>query len=249
MKGDYLFKKEVLKKAKIDIFADKSALIIEWLLIEGVKRNDFSIREIQREVSVSIGLVQKVFKSLIYEGFIESKGLRTSKKFNLKKGRDLLESWLSRYSLIDKCQMRSYRSALPRYEDKIKALKNLKNKKSLFLALHSAARENGFSNTNLESVELYIEDEKHIPKLEKALILEPAERGYDVLLINPYYRNMLVSNNYGWHSNNDSNLLVSPPLLSFLDLYNYPLRGREQAEYLMEKLNILRDLYKYSKKK
>ena len=46
-------------------------------------------------------------------------------------------------------------------------------------------------DTNLEGLELYILDPSIRAKLESALQLEPQERGYEILLIEPYYK-MLI---------------------------------------------------------
>ena len=249
MKGKFLFLKEGFKDVKIDIFADKSSLILEWILFEGLRRENFSIREVQREISVSIGLIQKVFQALVYEGFIESKGIRTSKKFKLKKGRELLEKWQNHYKILEKCKVGTFKSGIINLEEKIYALNKIKNKNDFSLALHSAVRNVNLSNTNLKSLEIYMENENIYSELEKGLLLDPSERGYDVLLIKPFYKSILKKSKLKWSENENSNLKISPPLLTYLDLYNYPLRGREQAEFLINKEKYLRDLYKNKIKK
>ncbi len=37
---------------------------------------------------------------------------------------------------------------------------------------------------------------------------------------------------------------VSPSILTFLDLYNFPLRGQEQAEFMAVRLPELKRIYK-----
>lgn len=39
-------------------------------------------------------------------------------------------------------------------------------------------------------------------------------------------------------------LFKSPFLLTFLDLYHFPLRGQEQAEFLAERMATLKRIYK-----
>ncbi len=60
--------------AEPNIYADKSALILGWLLREGATRTGFSIREVVKETGVSLGLVQRVFGVLILKGFLRHKG-------------------------------------------------------------------------------------------------------------------------------------------------------------------------------
>ncbi len=94
------------------------------------------------------------------------------------------------------------------------------------LALHSSAEALGLKNTNLNTLELYMLDPSIRSKLEETLQLEPQERGYEVLLIEPYYKGLL---NQGMEVH--KNIKICPLLLTFLDLYHFPLRGQEQAEF------------------
>lgn len=75
--------------------------------------------------------------------------------------------------------------------------------------------------------------------LEDVLQLEPQERGYEVLLIEVYYESLL---NLG--VNQGKGLKVCPVLLTFLDLYHFPLRGLEQAEFMAERAPELKRIYK-----
>jgi len=120
-------------------------------------------------------------------------------------------------------------------------LEDLKSKLSqkVALALHSAAEAHGCKNTNLNTLELYVLDPDIRSELEKALQLEPQERGYEVLLIEPYYKSLL---NLGMSTN--KNVRTASVLLTFLDLYHFPLRGQEQAEFMAERIPELKRIYK-----
>ncbi len=222
-----------------NIFADKSALILEWLLMEGINLSGFSIREVSKQVGVSVGLVQKVFSVLVSNGFLRIEGIRTAKRFFLHKPTLLLESWLSQYSITKKCKLRTYRSGLQDKTELVAAIKNSNMAHKVALALHSAAEARGYKNTNLNTFELYLLDPADRLIIEKILQLEPQERGYEVLLIEPYYKSML---NLGMTS--VKSLLSSPILLTFLELYHYPLRGQEQAEFMAERVPELKRIYK-----
>jgi hypothetical protein len=73
------------------------------------------------------------------------------------------------------------------------------------------------------------------------LDLVPQNRGYDVLLVNPYYKSMLAVdtgiNNHGAHviKFKSGKLFCAPPLLTYLDRYHYPIRGEEQAEAIAQR--------------
>ncbi len=224
---------------EVNIFADKSALILDWLLREGIKRQTFSIREVSKELSVSLGLVQRVFCNLVLKGLLQTEGVRTSKKFSLKKAQKLLESWLEHYNILKKCRMRTYSSVLSEREEFIHALQKAKMNNEVALALHTAAEAQGVANTNLKTFEIFMLNPSLRPKIEKVLELEPQERGYTVLLIEPYYESLLKHSEESY-----KNIKVCPALLNFLDLYHFTLRGQEQAEFMADRIPELKQIFK-----
>lgn len=230
------------KPAEGNIYSDKSAVVLDWLLRKGIKSRELSVRNVSKEAGVSLGSVQRLFGTLVLKGILQAEGIRTAKKFFLKNPKRLLESWLEHYSIVKKCKMRTYRSG---FQDKVELLEaikksNLSNK--VALALHSAAEAHRYKNTNLNTLELYLLDPLVRRQLEKKLLLEPQERGYEVLLIEPYYKSLLKNT---CDSNLDIN--VSPSILTFLDLFHFPLRGQEQAEFMAERLPELKHIYKCGK--
>ena len=82
-----------------NIYADRSSIVLEWILKFGINRKTFSLREVSRDSGVSIGLVQKTFKTLVMYGFLEVEGVRTAKKFYLKNPKILLNSWINKYNI------------------------------------------------------------------------------------------------------------------------------------------------------
>lgn len=238
MKGRFLVSSNE-DPAEGNIYADSSALILDWLLREGIKRQGFSLREVAKEIEVSVGLVQRVFSILVSKGLLQTEGIRTAKKFFFKKPKLLLESWLEHYNITKKCKMRTYCSALSEKAEFLDALKKSKLSQKVALALHSAAEAHGCKNTNLNSLELYILDPAIRSKLEDVLQLEPQERGYEVLFIEPYYERLL-----NLSVDSGKGLKICPVLLTFLDLYHFPLRGQEQAEFMAERIPELKRIYK-----
>ena len=238
MIGQFLVSSNV-DPTESNIYADKSALILEWLLRLGIDKKGFSLREAAKEIGVSLGLVQKVFEVLVLKGMLKTEGVRTAKRFYFKKPILLLKSWLEHYSLAKKCKMRTYRSAFQGKAELLETLKKSTLSPKIALALHSAAEAYGFKNTNLNTLELYLLDPTIRPKLEDLLQLEPQERGYEVLLIEPYYKSLLETG-LGLYKG----MKISPVLLTFLDLYNFPLRGQEQAEFMAERVSELKRIYK-----
>ncbi|NGX61976.1 MAG: hypothetical protein K940chlam9_01468 [Chlamydiae bacterium] len=219
------------------IFSDKSSLILDWLLHSGKKTKSFSIREVAKEVHVSVGLVHKVFKVLIDHGILTPLGLRTAKSYHLKDPQKLLKSWLGEYNILKKCPMWMYQSGCAGKAEMIQLLETSPFRDQVAFALHSAAEVHGCKNTNLQTLELYLLDPSIKSDIEKLLFLEPQERGYEVLLIKPYYKSLISQRIKKSHT-----VDATPLLITFLDFMHFPLRGREQAEYMLEHIPELQSL-------
>lgn len=241
MKGQFLIASNE-KPMEGNIYSNKSALILDWLLREGVKSQELPLRNVAKEARVSLGLVQRVFEVLVLKGILGVEGIRTAKKFFLKNPKLLLEDWLEQYSIVKKCKMRTYSTGFQDKAELLKALKNSDLNHKVALALHSAADILGCKNTNLNNLELYMLDLLVRPQLEKKLLLEPQERGYEVLLVEPYYKSLLKNT-----CDTSQDINSSPPILTFLDLYHFPLRGQEQAKFMSERLLELKRIYKSGK--
>jgi len=238
MKGQFLLNSNTAY-VEGNIYADKSSLILDWLLKVGIDREEFSLREVAKDREVSIGLVQRVFGVLVFNGLLKTEGVRTAKKFSFKKPSLLLKSWLGQYSITKKCKMRTYRSGFQGKEELIEALKKSKLNQKVALALHSSAEVHGCKNTNLNTLELYMLDLEARVELEGVLQLEPQERGYEVLVIEPYYKSLLSLD-----GDSGKSVKTCSALLTFLDLYHFPLRGQEQAKFMAERIPELKRIYK-----
>ena len=233
-----------------NIYADKSSLVLDWLLHVGIDRYEFSIREVARDTGISLGLVQRVFRVLVFNGYLQSEGYSTAKKFVFKNPAMLLQSWLENYSIVKKCRMRTYASGFQGREHILNTLRASYLASSVVLALHTAAEWHACKNTNLQTIELYLLKPSIRTEIEQELLLEPKERGYEVLLIEPYYKSLLnpivgVEKEIDMLPHEHKNTLTSSsPLLTFLDLYHFPLRGREQAEFMAQKMPEIKRIYK-----
>jgi hypothetical protein len=219
---------------EIDIFSNKSSMILFWLLIQHkrAKTSGFSINELSRQTSLSLGLVHKVVKQLEYNGIIVSKGFRTSKVFYLKSSNQLLIEWVKHYSLIKKTKTLGFA-----YGDAISSVDE--KKYGLIPALHLASEKlYGSKGTNLKTREYYLSDWTIVPKLVEKFALQEMDRGYELLLIKPYYSALIekvtVNSSVTWEH--------SYALLTVLDLCHFPIRGVEQAERLYRKLPYLNSI-------
>lgn len=237
MKSTRIIPKTTLNTA-IDLYADKSALVLYWLIAYGQGIQELSVREVARQTKVSLGLVQRVFESLVKSGVLTTQGIRTSKTYAFKNPSRLLQGWLDHYDVLKKCKAWTYDSAFSSRKELLEALEESPLKNKVTLALHSASEASGTKNTNLDTLEFYIDDLKARENLEKKLHLTPKERGYQVLILKPLYKAILA-----FERKRARDVSVTPALLSVLDLFHFPLRGREQAEQIIRKTDYLKDIY------
>lgn len=247
MKGRFLispFNKYIVER---NIYADKSSLVLEWILLKGIEKENFSLREVVNITGIGLGSVHRVFDSLVLKGYLQTIGTRTNKKFYIKNPTDLLVEWIEAYNLVKKCKIFTYSTGLQNREQVMDALKHSGLKKEVVLALHSSAEALGYKNTNLQQVELYLMQANIRPQLEKLLKLSPKERGYDVLLIEPYYKAMLAQC-ITQQEGSKKPIFYAPALLTFLDLYHFPLRGIEQAEFMAQRIPELKRIYKIGRR-
>lgn len=241
MKGRFLvspFHKSIVER---NIYADKSSLVLEWILLKGIENEDFSLREVAQATGIGLGSVHRVFESLILKGYLQTIGIRTNKKFRINNPSGLLSEWIGAYSLVKKCKLFAYSTGFQNREQVLDALMQSGLEQKVVLALHSSASAHGYKNTNLQQLELYLMQPNIRSKLEKALKLSPKERGYDVLLIEPYYKAMLSQ---CISKQKEKQIFNAPTLLTFLDLYHFPLRGIEQAEFMAQRIPELKRIYK-----
>ncbi len=213
-----------------------------WLLKFGAQSDRLSVREIARQTSVSLGLCQRVVEALVNKGILAAEGVRTAKKYELKNPSALISDWVSHYDILKKCKVWTYSTAFSSRQEVLAAVERSRIKNDVCLALHSAANALGSKYTNLDTVELYVFEPAHLHKIERSLSLQPKERGYEILLVKPYYRAILEFER-ARSSESSSHVSHTPELLTFLDLYHYPLRGQEQAEHLAGKIPYLRGVH------
>lgn len=236
MKNSFVIDRKTKNDPLPNIFANRSALVLHELLSK--PDLEFRVRELARKLGLSHGLVQRVANQLVRTGIVETEGVRTAKHYAVAKPGQLLSRWFDSYSILEKCKTFTYSSGYSSTEIE-KRLEERKKQKDcqVALALHSAARVYKCRFTNLQTVEMYCSSEKARTELERLLRLEPRERGYEVLIIAPYYSSIVER-----RSAPINGICVTSPLLTLLDLYHFPLRGKEQAEHLLRKNPALRHL-------
>ncbi len=229
-----------------DPFTKKGALTLFWLLARRVKpksgaHDEFSVNQVARELELRPHTVHRVVRSLEYDGIIRAVGTGTKKRFYLADPKALLVRWLKNYQIQRKCTLRRYAISDP---------KAFQSQRDHFLdaagapALHTAARLIFRAGvTNLSTTEAYLLDSSRAESLAKKYGLVAQERGYEVLLIEPYYRGVIERFQ---KDPKDPAWAAAMGILTFLELYHFPLRGIEQAEAIYRKTPVLKTIAPWS---
>jgi hypothetical protein len=224
---------------EIDIFSNKSSLILFWLLVyhDTAKKEGFSVNAIARNTEVSVGLAYKVIRQLEYIGVISSKGFRTNKKFYLIYPDKLLISWIKEYNLIKKTKTRGFGKTDTNQQKIIR-------QSDLVPALHNASEVLfNLKITNLHLQEFYLLAWDKLPKITAKLHLQELDRGYEILFIKPYYSALLTRININYQN---EFLIRAYTLLTIMDLCHFPIRGIEQAESLFRKSDFIKSICLWS---
>jgi hypothetical protein len=77
---------------------------------------------------------------------------------------------------------------------------------------------------------MYVDNGEGIEFFKKELDLKHTDQGANLVLMMPYYKHSVF-----YDSREIEGLCVVSDIQLYLDLYGYPVRGREQAEHLYTK--------------
>jgi len=214
------------KRAK-SLFSDKASLVIRSAL-ERLSQPQ-KVRELSRQLGLSPAWVSQVLRRLVSAGYAAQVGDGTV----LSRPLDLLNDWAESYSFAGRNDSRSYFCEAPTPQQVIARVASVPadDVGRYALTLHAGASLVApFSK--FHEVHIYVESSGLREETERvwkhALDLQPVQTGGNVYLTWPYYQEGAF---YG--SRNINGVWIASDIQLYLDLYNYPIRGREQAEYLM----------------
>ena len=213
------------------IFSDKATIVIRAMLAEPDKK--WVVRDYESEFGVGRARAAAVLSVLRKKGFVGGISSGRLAHSILQNSKSLLDEWLKFYS-FESNKAHLYYSPhgdiLPRLKDYFEA----KKKPSGYaLTLHTGA--NLITNyVHTQTVYCYLRSEKFSQvslDLRQALDLKELKKGGNFYLIQPYYKNGVFFNNQNIKGYN-----VVSDLQLYLDLYNFPQRGREHAQHLLKVL-------------
>jgi hypothetical protein len=209
------------------VFSDKASLVIRCALDRPGQPQQ--VRELARELGLSPAWVSQVLRRLISAGY----AAQVEDGTVISRPLDLLNDWAEYYSFARRNDSRSYFCEAPTPQQVIARVASVPadDVGRYALTLHAGASLVApFSE--FHEVHIYIDSSALRDETERqwteALGLRPVEAGGNVYLTWPYYKEGAF---YG--RRNINGVWVASDIQLFVDLYNYPVRGREQAEYLM----------------
>lgn len=229
--GNILIDKRVKERVNIEkkeikeIFSPRATRIIR-VLLENIDRERWFISDLSKEAKVSLGYTSDVLNALSNQGYIEKK---RRKGFQLKEKASLLDKWAYVYTFSQNnifnlyTFQKDYSAIFKKIADASKAL-NLKSA----LTLHAAASFIAPYVVRFSDIYLYVEGEVALWK--KKLDLRDVESGANFYLVSPYDEGVF------YRSSKVKEVSIVGNIQLYLDLFKYPARGKEQAEYVRQKL-------------
>jgi len=200
-------------------FADKASLVLRFLFSEGQAGG---VRELARSVGLNPGYISRIVNVTEELGYVRTLGNRS---IRLLAPREVLGDWASRYHWK---RNRIGHYTLPEGGGEDSLLTRLKEDQNVALTMHAGANLID-KYTSYRGWHIYCRTVPEQMALEKDLSLTRVESGAgDVILMQPYYRESAF---YGLR------FLGGIPVVSdlqlYLDLYHFPVRGRDAAERIL----------------
>jgi hypothetical protein len=205
-------------------FSDKASLILRAALSD-VKKV-WGVRELAHSIGLDPGFISRMAQELEKRNYVS----RIDSKIRLRDPKSLLEDWVREYDYKRNQEVRYFCLAKGPEEiiDKFIAAR-VPDDIPYALGLHAGANlVTPYAVYN--EVHIYVQNKDSINRLVEGLKLREAREGANLVFLLPYYKHSAF---YGKQRIREA--WVVSDLQLYLDLYNYPIRGLEQAEHLYEK--------------
>ena len=213
------------------LLGDKANIIIRAMLSQSGRK--WVARDFEKEFGVGRARAATVLSALRAKGFVSGISSGRLAHSVLQNKEELLEECLKVYK-FELNEAYLYYSAREDILSRLKGYFAAKNEpKKYALTLHTGA--NFITHyVNTPTIYCYLPTE-HFKNtsldLRQALDLKELKKGGNFYLIKPYYKSAVFFNTQTIKGYN-----VVSDLQLYLDLYNFPQRGRDHAEYLLKTL-------------
>ena len=224
--GVYIERREATKppaarRQQRALFAPVSSRIHRVLLHNADRR--WKLRDLAQEAEVSLGLAHRVAQRLLGETFLE----KEERFLVLRDPPGLLDAWREAYRYLIN-EIRTYHAAARTPQHLIRRIAEAGSRTNgrYALTLHAGA---SLVAPFVRFNDVHIYTEEPAETWVEALDLREVEFGGNFSLLAPYDAGVF----YAAHEV-DGAVVVGDVQL-YLDLYHYPARGREQADFLRER--------------
>jgi len=221
--------KAAVEQPKFNPYADKASIILRLLIDES--KHPWKVREIAEAGGITAGWASKIVDSMVERGLVEysrKTGIR------LLAWEDMLKEWADFYDW-QRNAFHYYYCHAADMQELIDKIGRLDDGDSRLWALGFQAGAYIVSpHATFNQVHLLIDGKAFDAvrgKIERELQLEERKDGANLILVRPYYTSSAL-----FRARNIKNWRVVSDIQLYLDLNRYPLRGREQAEHLLEKV-------------
>ena len=211
----------MMRKAK-NISEPKASRIIRCLLTNPDEA--WSIRGIADEAHVSIGYTHAVTVSLMELGYITR---NEANQIELVNPINLLERWASYHQYLHENQIDEYYTFTKNMEKILEKLKRV-NLDYALTALSGAYMVSPYVRPTI--VEMYVRDEEQKHSIVESLELEPTTSDGNVRLVQPFDEGVF------YKTQNMGGVKIVSNVQLYVDLVNYPSRGEEAAQNILEKI-------------
>jgi len=211
------------------LFSDKASLIVRAVVERAT--NQHGVRELSRQLGVSPAWTSQVLTGLVRAGY----AARANREIYISRPLDLLEDWAESYYFSRRNDVYSFFCDAPTPQALISRIAaiNGAGERRYALTLHAGASLVA-PFAKFHEVHMYVDPWGGRVETEQfwmeALELEKVDRGGNMYLVWPYYKHGAF---YGVREVHGVSVVSDIEL--YIDLYNFPIRGREQAEHLMRK--------------
>ena len=220
------------RRTLIDPFADRSSLVLRTLL-ESDKERVWGVRELAEQAGVAPATVSRVTRELQRFQVVDVRRIGRESRILLTDSRALLDRWVQSYDWT-KNQRIAVHAPMGDPTRFFRRNKDLFDRHRWALTLQAGASLVA-PHATWERVHVYIDVQagEELVELAEQQGWAAAEDG-KLVLMKPYYKDSV------WRGVREvDGLPVVSSLQLVLDLWHYPLRGREQAEHIIETMRLL----------
>lgn len=207
-------------------FSDRGSMVLRTMFEAG-SAAQWGVKELAEASGVSVALSSYVTSAVERLGLIEAESSGRAKRMRLVRPTDAIELWARRYDWTRNPAV-AFQAPVGSPERFVKRLPELLEGHRWALTGHAGAwLVAPLATWDRLHVYLDVNGDDGLYQVGQALRWTPGEKG-KVVLMAPYYSTSV------WHGMQKVQKLPVVSLLQLiLDLWHYPVRGREQAEQLL----------------